>query len=130
MKNLEFDEDYCTEVSIVEQKDGVMLCLSDDLEAIETLPYLSQDFVDKIILVVENSKSWFEKSVNRIKNELKEENEIQLISIYILSEPDDSPLLFGLEFWISSDREHGRGMKIEADTMNIVDYGLGDVAFC
>ena len=130
MDNLEFGERYSTEVSISEQKDKVMLYLSDALKVAEDLPNLPQDFQNKIILIIENSKSWFDKSVNRIKGELKEENEVQLISIYILSEPDDSPLLFGLEFWISLDEEHGRGMKVDADTMEIIDYGLADVAFC
>ena len=49
---------------------------------------------------------------------------------YILTEPNENPLTFGLQFRVLSDVEHGRGMKIEADTMNIIDYGLADVAFC
>ena len=130
MKILEFDEEYSTEVSIPEQKDTVILYLSDALEVIEYLPDIDQCFENKIISIIKKSESWYKESVNRIKNELEEENKIQLISIYILSEPDEKPLLFGLEFWISLDEEHGRGMKIRSDSMEIIEYGLADVAFC
>ena len=37
--------------------------------------------------------------------------------------------IVGLMFRVEQDVEHGRGMKISINSMEIIDYGLADVAF-
>lgn len=63
----------------------------------------------------------------RIKEELPSA-EGQLLRINILSELDEEDLVFGLQFWVSEDIEHGRGMKIRRSDFTIIDYGNADVA--
>lgn len=128
--NLEFDKDYCTEVYITEEEDEILLYLSDSLAVIDELPDIPENYKQSIISLVSNSDKWYNRAIKKIKNELADEKKIKLMCIYILTEPNENPLTFGLEFRVSSDIEHGRGMKVETDTMKIIDYGLADVAFC
>ena len=131
MKDLEFDEKYTMDITISGQKDGVVLYLADTLlDSLKTLPNISDSLKSKISSVIAKSDIWLQNSINRIKSEVKDEGEVQLISIYILSEENMDSLIFGLEFWLSTDEEHGRGMKLRSDTFEIIDYGLADVAFC
>jgi hypothetical protein len=128
--NLEFDEDYCAELYILEQDEEILLYLSDSLEVIDELPDIPKSYEKSIMTLVINSDKWYGKAINKISSELDNEKNIKLMCIYILTEPEEQPLIFGLQFRVSSDVEHGRGMKVEADTMNIIDYGLADIAFC
>lgn len=128
--NLEFDKDYCTEVYITEEEDEILLYLSDSLAVIDELPDIPENYKQSIISLVSNSDKWYNRAIKKIKNELADEKKIKLMCIHILTEPNENPLTFGLEFRVSSDIEHGRGMKVETDTMKIIDYGLADVAFC
>lgn len=52
------------------------------------------------------------------------------MAIYLLSEQTDADFIFGLLFGVKADSEHGRGMKLRLDPLEILDYGLADVAFC
>ena len=38
-------------------------------------------------------------------------------------------LIFGLEFGLREDSEHGRGLKFSLDSFEILEYGLGEVAY-
>ncbi len=42
----------------------------------------------------------------------------------------DENNIVGLEFRVPKDIEHGRGMKINTATLEVIEYGLGEVAFC
>lgn len=128
--NLEFDKDYCTEVYITEEENEILLYLSDSLAVIDELPDIPENYKQSIISLVSNSDKWYNSVIKKIKNELAYEKNIKLMCIYILTEPNENPLIFGLDFRVSSDIEHGRGMKVETDTLKIIDYGLADVAFC
>ena len=128
--DLEFDEDYCVGVYISEQENEILLYLSDSLAVIEELPNKPEDYKKSILNLLSKSYEWYSKAIERITNELINEKSIKLVCIYILTEPNEKPLTFGLQFRVSSDIEHGRGMKIETDNMDIIDYGLADVAFC
>lgn len=128
--SLEFDEDYCAEVYILEQDGEILLYLSDSLEVIDELPDIPKSYEKSITTLVSNSDKWYGKAVNKIGNELVNEKNIKLMCIYILTEPEEQTLVFGAQFRVSSDIEHGRGMKIRSDTMEIIEYGLADVAFC
>ena len=128
--NLEFDEDYCTEISILEEKHEILLYLSDSLLVMDEITDLSEDYKNSIILLVTNSDTWYNKAIKKIRAELSNEKNIKLMCIYILTEPDEHPLIFGAQFRVPSDEEHGRGMKIRSDSMEIIEYGLADVAFC
>ena len=124
----DFDEDFCTEVRVKEEKNTICLYLSDELMVVDDLPNLPESFAADINHIINQSHSWYDKAVQVIKHELCNEKP-RLMSIYILSEPDNEPLIFGLGFRVVADIEHGRGMKVRADTMEIIDYGLADVAF-
>lgn len=128
--NLEFDEDYCVEVSVSGEKNKILLYLSDSLSVIDDLPDLPESYKDSIIFLISNSNEWYSKAIKKISNELVDEKNIKLMCIYILTEPDEQPLIFGAQFRVPSDEEHGRGMKFRSDSMEIIEYGLADVAFC
>lgn len=128
--NLEFDEDYCAEVYISEQNEEILLYLSDSLEVIDELPDIPKSYEKSIMTLISNSEKWYRQAIEKIEEELIDTTKIKLMCIYILTEPNDEPLIFGLQFRVSSDVEHGRGMKVEDGTMNIIDYGLADIAFC
>jgi len=128
--SLHFDEDYCAGVYISEQENEILLYLSDDLDVIDKLPNISENYKYAITSLVSNSDKWYDYAIERIRSELAYEELITLVCIYILTEDSESPLIFGLQFRVSSDVEHGRGMKLRADTMEIIEYGLADVAFC
>lgn len=128
--NLEFDEDCCTEVSISEEENHILLYLSASLAVIDELPDIPENYKESIISLVSNSDKWYGKAIGKISNELVDEKTIKLMCIYVLTEPNKNPLTFGLQFRVSFDVEHARGMKVEADTMKIIDYGLADVVFC
>ena len=38
-------------------------------------------------------------------------------------------MVFGLEYRIDADVEHGRGLKIDGETFEILEWGIGEVAF-
>lgn len=119
-----------TEVYITEEENEILLYLSDSLAVIDELPDIPENYKQSIISLVSNSDKWYNSVIKKIKNELAYEKNIKLMCIYILTEPNENPLIFGLDFRVSSDIEHGRGMKVETDTLKIIDYGLADVAFC
>ena len=128
--DLEFDEDYCTEIFISKEKHEILLYLSDSLSVVDNILDIPESYKESITSLVSNSDRWYDKAIKKIRAELSNEKNIKLMCIYILTEPDEQPLIFGAQFKLPSDEEHGRGMKIRSDSMEIIEYGLADVAFC
>ncbi|WP_048768299.1 hypothetical protein [Oligella urethralis] len=103
----------------------IFLSISDDLDS--AYQAISEENQLRIWHFIDQSGIWLVLAKARIKEELPSA-EGQLLRINILSELDEEDLVFGLQFWVSEDIEHGRGMKIRHSDFAIIDYGNADVA--
>lgn len=115
-------------LKIEQQPEPITLVLSDALEAPEQTLDLS--FKKRIADFVNSSSVWYLACVHRISEESSSNNvTARLMRMYILSEQDDYPLVFGLSFRTELDAEHGRGFKISEDDFSVLGYGAADIAF-
>ena len=114
-------------VSIPEEKEKVCLILSDSLEVINE--ELTPSYIAKLDNLLEQSSVWYPKALAKIQEEFPGLTHARLLSIFILSEQTDIDLIFGLEFGLREDSEHGRGLKFSLDSFEILEYGLGEVAY-
>lgn len=131
MKLDKFDENFEMYINISEEKEVVSLTIADYLNVIDELPNLPLEYENRIIEFLESSKIWYANAVSKIKEEINIKNiDCELLIIFILSEPDEKELIFGLEFGSSFDIEHNIGMKIKEKDYSVIEYGTGDVAFC
>ncbi len=55
------------------------------------------------------------------------EEDIMLLDIFVLFE-QTSAELYGLEFWVECDVEHGCGLKMDGN-YTILEIGMAEVAF-
>ena len=127
IREYKFDVHNEMYVSIPEEKEKVCLILSDSLEVINeelTLPYKV-----KLDNLLDQSSVWYPKALEKIQEEFPELAHARLLSIFILSEQTDIDLIFGLEFGLREDSEHGRGLKFSLDSFEILEYGIGEVAY-
>lgn len=131
MKLDKFDENFEMYINISEEKEVVSLTIADYLNVIDELPNLPLEYENRIIEFLESSTIWYANAVSKIKEETNIKNiDCELLIIFILSEPDEKELIFGLEFGSSFDIEHNIGMKIKEKDYSVIEYGTGDVAFC
>lgn len=86
-------------------------------------------FYDTLDNLLDQSSVWYPKALARIQEEFSELAHARLLSIFILSEQTDIDLIFGLEFGLREDSEHGRGLKFSHNNLEILEYGLGEVAY-
>ena len=103
------NDDYSMPIKIKDQSQEISLSLSDDLE------------------IIDNSAKWYPKVISKIKDEFDEHTECKLTEIFVLYEPNEKQI-YGLSFWVSSDIEHGRGIKITSN-YEIIEYGEAEIAF-
>ena len=75
------------------------------------------------------SSVWYPKALEKIQEEFPELAHARLLSVFILSEQTDIDLIFGLEFGLREDSEHGRGLKFSHNSLEILEYGIGKVAY-
>lgn len=123
-----FDENLMlSDVKIAEQKEPFILALSDDLSLAEEI--VSNDFKNKIITFINSSSKWFEIAKDQVFKDTGDTKGLRLITLYVLSEQLADYIIFGLEFSLDFDREHGRGLQINAETYEILDYGTADISF-
>ena len=99
---------------------------------------LTEDYKGKIASFVNNMPQWYSRAYNSIiawaKDTYKIDahvQDIELINIFVLFEQNEDEL-FGVEFRVEFDVEHGCGIKIKVDNgkYDIIEVGTGDVAFC
>ena len=112
---------------IDQQPDSVLLEISDSLEAAEE--HLQIPYKEKIAKFLNASKTWYPMAVEKIMSEATTPGKVRLLQVFILSEQAVNSIVFGLMFGVDSDVEHGRGLKVDGDTLKIIEYGIGDVAF-
>lgn len=113
---------------IDEEPKLVALELSDALYA--SKEELQTSYKEEIAKFVNSSAAWYPLAIERIEREDLEPGRIRLLTTYILSEQDAESMVFGLLFGVDVDSEHQRGLKIDGDTLEIFEYGIGDVAYC
>lgn len=126
--DIKFNSRFRMPLKIDEEPKAVSLRISDDLEASEE--ELQTPYKEKIAKFVNSSATWYPLAIEKIKSEDGEPGKTRLLTIHILSEQDSDAMVFGLAFTVDIDREHQRGMKINGETLEILEYGIGDVAFC
>lgn len=131
-----FNEDLEMYVFLKDLDDEVCITLSDSLSASEK--ELTEDYKGKIASFVNNMPQWYSRAYNSIiawaKDTYKIDahvQDIELINIFVLFEQNEDEL-FGVEFRVEFDVEHGCGIKIKVDNgkYDIIEVGTGDVAFC
>ena len=129
-----FDENLEFYTSIGEANNEICVVLSDDLKAAEE--ELTDEYKAQISGFINDYSKWREKAFIAINDRSKkeysdtsEENNIQLLNIFVLFEQGESEL-YGLEFGVDCDIEHGCGLKISRDDYKIIGIGNADIAFC
>ncbi|MGG6229986.1 hypothetical protein [Tenacibaculum sp. SDUM215027] len=129
-----FDEDLEFYTSIEVSNNEICVTLSDALEASEE--ELTESYKSQIATFINSSSIWYEKAATAIINWAKKElnievnqNNIKLMNIFVLYEQNEQEL-YGLQFRVDFDIEHGCGLKIKGDDFEITEIGDGDVAFC
>ena len=86
-------------------------------------------FYDTLDNLLDQSSVWYPTALEKIQEEFLGLAHARLLSIFILSEQRDVDLIFGLEFGLREDSEHGRGFKLSLNSLEILEYGLGEVAY-
>lgn len=122
-----FDSDLAMPLKFNQQSESVIMEISDSLDASEQTLFFS--YRQKIADFINSATAWYPLSINRIIGEIGVSGAIRLMRIYVLSEQDQESIDFGLLFRVDFDVEHGRGLKINGGTLNIIEYGLGEIAF-
>lgn len=124
-----FDDDYCCEISVSQQQNTVSLYLMDYLSIVDNFPNIKEDDLRFVQDFLDKSNIWYKKVTQEIHFRTNQNDEISLISIYVLSEQKDGSSIFGLEFHSLHDVEHGIGLQIDSGDMNILKFGSADLAF-
>ncbi|MCF6220144.1 MAG: hypothetical protein L3J65_03440 [Robiginitomaculum sp.] len=136
MKNTDvvFDENLEFYISIDGVSKEVCIVLSDDLNSSEE--GLTDIYKAQISSFINDYSRWYEGALIAINEWSQKEhdiasqdNNIQLLNIFILFDQGASEL-YGLEFGVDCDIEHGCGLKITTDDYQIIEIGNADIAFC
>ncbi len=133
---IKFDDDFEMRVLSEYLNKKIRLCISDGLDASEE--ELTEDYKEKIASFVNNMPQWYSSACNSIIAWAKDTYKIEahsqdykLMCIFVLFE-QNADELFGLDFRVEFDIEHGCGIKIKVNNgkYEIIEVGTGDVAFC
>ena len=127
MREYKFDIHNEMNVAIPEEKEKVCLALSDSLEVVNE--ELTSSYKAKLDNLLDQSSVWYPKALEKIQEEFTDLSHARILSIFILSEQSDVDLIFGLEFGLREDSEHGRGLEFSLKSLEILEYGLGEVAY-
>jgi hypothetical protein len=130
-----FDENLENYIFLKELNKEICLSLSDSLLTSEE--ELTEEYKNKIANFINNLPDWYSEAGETILKRAKQiygieanDKDLQLMNIIVLFEQNDKEL-FGLEYRVEFDIEHGCGLKIRGKDGNfeIVEIGTGDVAF-
>lgn len=124
--DIKFNSDLRMSLKIDQQPESVLLFLSDDLEASEQT--LELPYKEKIAKFINASATWHPLAMDKIKKQDGDPGKARVTQIHVLSEQDADAITFGLLCRVEIDVEHGRGIKIDGETLQILKYGIGDVA--
>lgn len=106
----------------------VWLVLSDELKLASSPNNLPLGYKNKICELVDKSDIWNEKAINYIYKKIGKKIHLNLIGIHLLSEYTDPDFIFGLEFGSPEENEHGIGLKMSLNSMDIIDFGDAEVS--
>jgi hypothetical protein len=123
------NQNFGTYVTIPEAIRKVWLEVSDSLQISEYATNLPNSYEIKIHELLEKSEVWFHKAEEKVFKEFGEKIPLELLGINLLSEDDAPDFIFGLEFGSPRESEHGIGLKMSLNTMDIIDYGDAEVAY-
>jgi len=133
--NINFDNNHAMTFYSEYLRKNIMIIISDELEASEE--DLTFDFKNKISLFINNISKWYPPVCQGIIDWVKSTYDIsinlvdiELMIIYILFEQVENAL-FGLDFRLSVDIEHGCGVQLSLQNNHyiITKIGSADVAF-
>lgn len=127
MREYKFDIHNEMYIAIPEEKEKVCLALSNSLEVINE--ELTPSYKAKLDHLLDQSSVWYPKALEKIQEEFSRTSAHQTPIHFILSEQTDIDLIFGLEFGLREDSEHGRGLKFSLNSFEILEYGIGEVAY-
>lgn len=125
--NIVLNELFMMEFYIPQSNKPILLNLSLLLE--EGKYSLTDDLRKKISDLINKSEDWYPVAVERIKKELGDCTSLWLVELNILTNGTTQDFIFGLNFDVSDDEEHGRGMKMLFPSMKIIEYGDAEVSF-
>ena len=75
----------------------------------ETRP-LTQELKNKVARLINLSATWYPPAVKKIKDEFNGDVDSRLVGLNILTDETQKEFIFGLNFDVSKDEEHGRGL--------------------
>lgn len=136
LNEINFDDNHEMYIKPESLNTEVCLIISDGLAA--SNEKLTVDYCNKIVNFVNDFPHWYNEVcdiiIKRAKNVYKvniQNQDLQLMNIFVLFEQNENEL-FGLEFRVDFDIEHGCGLKIKGkkDNYEIIEIGTGDIAFC
>lgn len=129
-----FDTDFEMPFFSERLNKNITLYLADYLDATEE--NLSNEYKIKISSFINEMDIWYSIAEDAIKkrasekyNIISKNDDIQLMSIFILFEQSEEEL-YGLSFRVNFDREHGCGLKIKKSDYRIIEIGTDEVSFC
>ena len=125
--DIKFNSKLRMPFGINQQPDPILLEISDSLDAAEETP--RDSYKERIARFLNSCEIWYPSAIQRIKSKDGDPGRVRLLQVFILSEQDADSMVFGLMFRVDIDIEHGRGLKVSGDTLEILEYGIGDVAF-
>ena len=124
--DIKFNSKMRMPFGINQQPDSVLLEISDSLGAAEE--DLQDSYKERIARFLNSCETWYPLAVEKIKSKDSKPGKIRLLQVFILSEQNADSMVFGLMFRVDVDVEHGRGLKVDGDTLEILKFGIGDVA--
>lgn len=90
---------------------------------LEDIDFCLEEQVDLTYQLINSANQWYPIAKNHILNETNDFSSYLTI-IYLIGKN-----VFGLSFELDSDAEHGYGMRLNALTFEIIEYGSGEIAF-
>ena len=82
---------------------------------------LAQELKVKVARLINLSATWL--AVKRIKDEFNGDVDSWLVGLNILTDETQKEFIFGLNFDVSKDEEHGRGLQMSFPSFEIIKHG-------
>lgn len=84
---------------------------------------LTQELKNKVARLINLSATWYPPAVKKIKDEFNGDVDLWLVGLNILTDETQKEFIFGLNFDVSKDEEHGRGLQMSFPSFEIIKHG-------
>lgn len=84
---------------------------------------LTQELKDKVARLINLSATWYPLAVKKIKDEFNGNVDLRLVGLNILTDETQKEFIFGLNFDVSKDEEHGIGLQMSFPSFEIIKHG-------